>query len=176
MATATAPTRATIFSYQVGFGDCFLLRFDYPAGKARHVLIDFGSTGLPDGTADDHMLTIASDIRDKCGGKLEVVVATHRHADHISGFATRPGGSGPGDIIRGLDPEVVLQPWTEAPDAPVDGASFPGDSAPMADHRRRLAGVQQAAGQVVGLLQGTALGPCRPRPCGCRARRRARGR
>jgi glyoxylase-like metal-dependent hydrolase (beta-lactamase superfamily II) len=162
MASTTTPTRATIFSYQVGFGDCFLLRFGYPAGRARHVLIDFGSTGLPDGTADDHMLAIARDVRDKCGGKLDVVVATHRHADHISGFATRPDGTGPGDIIRQLEPEVVLQPWTEAPDAPVDGRSFPGDSTAMAVHRRQLAGVQRAARQVIGLLQGTALGRVPP--------------
>ena len=44
------PTSVTIRSYQVGFGDCFLVSFNYGEdGKAerRHVLIDFGSTGLP---------------------------------------------------------------------------------------------------------------------------------
>ena len=38
-----APSSVTLFTYQVGFGDCFLLRFSYP-DRDRHVLIDFGST------------------------------------------------------------------------------------------------------------------------------------
>ena len=109
-----APVSATIFAYQVGFGDCFLLRFNYPATK-RHVLIDFGTTGLPEAVAGDQMLTIARDIAEKCGGKLDAVVATHRHADHISGFATKAGGAGSGDVIRALKPKVVIQPWTEDP-------------------------------------------------------------
>lgn len=109
-----APISATIFAYQVGFGDCFLLRFNYPATQ-RHVLIDFGTTGLPEAVASDPMLTIAKDIAEKCGGTLDAVVATHRHADHISGFATKSGGGGSGDVIRALKPKVVIQPWTEEP-------------------------------------------------------------
>jgi len=38
------PKSLTIRTYQVGFGDCFLLSFEYPTEK-KHVLIDFGSTG-----------------------------------------------------------------------------------------------------------------------------------
>ena len=46
-ATATAaPVSATLFAYQVGFGDCFLLRFTYADDTRRHILIDFGTTGL----------------------------------------------------------------------------------------------------------------------------------
>ena len=37
--------------YQVGFGDCFLLTFHYAKGDDRHILIDFGSTKLPQGNA-----------------------------------------------------------------------------------------------------------------------------
>lgn len=49
------PTALTIFAYQVGFGDCFLLRFTYP-DRPRHVLIDFGTTGLPEDAARNWML------------------------------------------------------------------------------------------------------------------------
>lgn len=42
---AKAPKKVKIRTYNVGFGDCFLLSFDY-GGSERHVLIDFGSTGL----------------------------------------------------------------------------------------------------------------------------------
>ena len=115
-----APIAATLFAYQVGFGDCFLLRFTYPGDNHKHVLIDFGTTGLTVDSPKQQMLLIANDIAMKCDGKLDVVVATHRHADHISGFATNDEGTASGDVIRKLRPEVVVQPWTEAPDAPKD--------------------------------------------------------
>ena len=115
---APIPEKATIFSYQVGFGDCFLLRFDYDDGSARHILIDFGSTGLPKDDPAANMKRVADDIATRCGGHLDIVVATHRHADHISGFETKADGSGTGDVIRGLKPKRVIQPWTESPDAP----------------------------------------------------------
>lgn len=41
-------------------------------------------------------------------------------ADHISGFATNKSKTGTGDIIAGLEPQLVIQPWTERPDAPKD--------------------------------------------------------
>ena len=123
LALAAPPVSATLFAYQVGFGDCFLLRFTYEDKTRRHILIDFGTTGLTVKSPKDQMLRIAADIADKCSerndDKLNVVVATHRHADHISGFATNKG-KGSGDVIASLKPERVLQPWTEAPDAPVD--------------------------------------------------------
>lgn len=133
---AASPVHATLFAYQVGFGDCFLLRLRYRGGTRRHILIDFGTTGLPENVARSHMRRVAEDIRAKVEEdwldsarqvvardadtrRLDVVVATHRHADHISGFSTE-GASSPGEVIRALRPRVVLQPWTEAPEAPVD--------------------------------------------------------
>lgn len=111
----TVPTSVSIRTYQVGFGDCFLLSFKYGPKSERHVLVDFGSTGLPEGTARSRMTDIANDIKSRTGGKLHAVVATHRHKDHISGFETAKGGKGPGDIIRQLKPGLVVQPWTEDP-------------------------------------------------------------
>lgn len=112
-----SPHKITVRAYQVGFGDCFLLTFHYRRGNDRHVLIDFGSTGVPRGfVSADQMLEVAKSIEQESGGKVHVVVATHRHKDHISGFETRKG-KGPGDIIARLDPDLVVQPWTEDPDA-----------------------------------------------------------
>jgi metal-dependent hydrolase (beta-lactamase superfamily II) len=112
---AAAPTSLNIRTYQVGFGDCFLLSFNYASGKKRHVLIDFGTKALPKGSPKNLMQRIAKDIKEVVGNDLVAVVATHRHQDHISGFQRRDG-EGPGDIIRGLKPKVVVQPWTEQPD------------------------------------------------------------
>jgi hypothetical protein len=118
------PARLIIRTYQVGFGDCFLLSFDYGDDGQKHVLMDFGSTSLPHDAPEDRMVEVARDIRKRTGGKLTAVVATHRHKDHISGFATADG-KGSGDIIRALKPDLVLQPWTENPDLEPDAQGQP---------------------------------------------------
>jgi glyoxylase-like metal-dependent hydrolase (beta-lactamase superfamily II) len=107
MAKQQTPSSLTIRVYNVGFGDCFLLTFQYP-GESRHVLIDFGSTAAPKRAPADYMTHIAEDIKNTCQGKLHVLVATHRHRDHINGFVTT--GAAPGKIIRDLKPDYVIQP------------------------------------------------------------------
>src|SRR5437868_2286326 len=103
-----APTSVSIRTYQVGFGDCFLLSFSYASAKERHVLVDFGSTKLPPKAPKSRMDDIAADIKTRTKGKLDGVVATHRHKDHISGFQTAKNGKWPGDVIRSLAPTVVV--------------------------------------------------------------------
>ena len=82
---AKSPKKLNIRTYHVGFGDCFLLSFEYGSNDEKHVLVDLGSTGLPDGTPKTRVMDIAKDIKARSGGKLTAVVATHRHKDHISG-------------------------------------------------------------------------------------------
>ncbi|MGH8764421.1 MAG: MBL fold metallo-hydrolase [Burkholderiales bacterium] len=116
------PKSVEIRAYQVGFGDCFLVSFVYSASDKRHVLIDFGTTQLPKafGKPSEHMPRVANHIKQVCGGKLTAVIATHRHADHISGFATDGKTGKSGEIIAQCKPKVVLQPWTEDPAAARD--------------------------------------------------------
>ena len=121
--TGTSPTSLTLHAYQVGFGDCFLLAFHYAAGRDRHVLIDFGTTGLAKEAPKNQMLLIAQDIASVCGGALDALVLSHRHRDHMSGFETNANHKGPGDIIRGLQPKLVVQPWTEDPKAKKDATA-----------------------------------------------------
>lgn len=167
-AAADRPLRVTLRSYDVGFGDCFLLTFHY-ARFDRHVLIDFGSTRLPAGKAGggDYLLRIARQIREDCGGRLDAVVATHRHKDHISGFAAR-NGDGPGAIIRDLRPKLVIQPWTEDPDAARDADRPTRNLAPararVARHLRMLADMNRYAGfalQAAEHLKGRLLADLR---------------
>ena len=122
-----APDKLTLRVYNAGFGDCMLLTFHYPGFK-RRVLIDFGSSSRPMNAAAGYMLKIALDIREQCrdaagAAKLDAVVVTHRHSDHLSGFSTK--GDGPGKIIASLKPDVVIQPWTEDPDAQPGATSAP---------------------------------------------------
>jgi hypothetical protein len=129
---ALKPSKLTISSYQVGFGDCFLLSFHYSDAN-RHVLMDFGTKLRSNTGFKADMVKIANQIAEDCGrvdgkgGKLTLVVATHRHYDHISGFATKKNGKGPGDIIRSLKPDLVIQPWTEDPHLPAN-ATGPKDA------------------------------------------------
>jgi hypothetical protein len=137
-----APSSATIRMYNVGFGDCFLLAFHYATGD-RHMLVDFGSAAAPKHGPRNYMERIAKDIAAQCKGKLEIVVATHRHRDHISGFSTT---AGTGKIIASLRPDHVIQPWTENPRANVNAqkmtAHFLGS---LEDMRRVASGVVRFA-------------------------------
>jgi hypothetical protein len=103
--------------YQVGFGDCFLVTFEYrkkldDGRKERHVLIDFGSTRKPE-KSKVAMVDVAERIVADTGGHVDVVVATHRHKDHISGF----GDATAGPVLDQLKPTLVVRPWTENPKA-----------------------------------------------------------
>ena len=146
------PTSLTIRSYQVGFGDAFLLSFAYPDGP-RHVLVDFGSTALPPDAPKDRMVQVARDVASVCNGeRLTAVVATHRHKDHISGFATNKEGTASGDIIRSLEPRLVLQPWTEDPnlDPKATGpGAIPVDDSKRAMRVASLKGMHEVAGAML---------------------------
>ncbi len=122
MADHTAgPRGASVTLYDVGFGDCFLLTFDYGERDRRQVLIDCGTRQAPRG----QMARVVDQVVADCGGHLDAAVVTHRHLDHLSGFADGPRG----DKLEALQPGLVVQPWTEDPDvqpgdkgAPVEGA------------------------------------------------------
>lgn len=148
-----APLSVSIRTYQVGFGDCFLLSFAYADAPEKHVLVDFGTTKLPQDAPKTRMMDIATDIAARSGGKLTAVVATHRHADHISGFTPDSKGKGTGGVIAGLSPDLVLQPWTEDPAAPIDAMAPPvhtGDtSLGLGAHTRSLAAMQTASANFV---------------------------
>lgn len=69
--------------YNVGLGDCIYLRIPDGA-ETRHVLIDCGNKY---GT-DEELIAAIEDLKTQLGpaGKLDLLVATHAHEDHIRGF------------------------------------------------------------------------------------------
>jgi len=103
--------------YDVGFGDCFLVSFGYGGGTYRHVLIDCGSST----ENKAHMQEVVKQIIGDCGGHLHGLVITHRHEDHLSAFGLKDVGA----KLAALNPDVVVQPWTEHPDAKADATSAP---------------------------------------------------
>lgn len=153
-----APSRITLRMYQVGFGDCFLLGFHYPQALAdgrrhRHLLIDFGSTRWPKGHAARYA-EIAGDIEQRCAGRLDAIVISHRHKDHISGYANDLAAQ----LLASLQPSLVLRPWTENPVAAADATG----PALLGEHSLRYAsGIQQAqrfAEQVANVVDERARG------------------
>src|SRR5689334_12520159 len=108
--TNTAPNSAAIRirMYRVGFGDCFLVSFPVQGGGYKHLLMDCGVHTRGDiGTMDRIIQNIATET----GGKLALVVATHAHQDHISGF-----GRGKDVFSKFSEVDEVWMPWTENPD------------------------------------------------------------
>ncbi|MEL1263791.1 hypothetical protein [Pseudoxanthomonas putridarboris] len=144
----TAPKSIRIRMYQVGFGDCFLLSFDYAPKPSRHVLIDCGSMASPKGSAPGLIKRVAASIAGTVGDEPFAVVATHRHTDHVSGFDPGANGKGAGAIIAALKPKFVVQPWTEDPSLPVD-AEAPAARRGMALRRKTLDDLNVVASQIV---------------------------
>jgi hypothetical protein len=99
--------------YRTGFGDCFLVSFGASA-SARHVLIDFGAHMHGEiGTMDQ----IMDNLESETGRKLELLVASHAHRDHISGFGKFA------DRFARFDISEVWMPWTDNPNDD-DGAAL----------------------------------------------------
>lgn len=71
--------------YCHGFGDCFLLTFLSNAIPVYRMLID---CGMLTGNSDRLRQSIES-IKVECNNHIDLVVQTHEHKDHISGFNLR---------------------------------------------------------------------------------------
>jgi beta-lactamase superfamily II metal-dependent hydrolase len=107
-------TRVRIRMYRQGIGDCFLLTF-YGEGEPRHILIDCGVIyGTPRGK--DTIRRVAKNIKAETGNRLEALVATHEHWDHVSGFYDAK------DIFDHMDIGEIWVAWTEDPSNPVAAA------------------------------------------------------
>ena len=85
MATRRKPLR--IRMYRVGFGDFFLVTVPSPDGP-QHILIDCGVTKGKTGKGDIHTIKSAvTHMAEETKGHLALIIATHRHMDHIIGFS-----------------------------------------------------------------------------------------
>lgn len=75
-------TTVRVRMYKHGLGDCFLVTF---GDNQAHMLIDCGVIGGTEG-AGDKMRAVAQNVKDATGGHIDVLVGTHEHWDHLSGF------------------------------------------------------------------------------------------
>ena len=109
--TARAAAQAaavTVRHYCQGIGDCHLLTFTKTDGSLFRMLIDCGvHVSIKGGPA--LVGDIVADIRKETGGRIDVLVVTHEHWDHVSGFLT------PKDLFKGFIVGDVWMAWTEKP-------------------------------------------------------------
>ena len=98
--------------YRVGLGDCFLLT-SYLGDEPAHMLIDCGmfagSRLNPEAKEKDLQTEIVESIKQKTGGKLDVVVVTHEHMDHVSIFNSAK------DLFDQIEFDQVWLGWVEDP-------------------------------------------------------------
>lgn len=103
-------TNVRVRMYRQGLGDCFLLTFDVGGASPRHVLIDCGSLGAT--TTGVKMKDVVADIKATCGGRLELLIVSHEHEDHLDGFRQQKAVFTANDF----DVRNVWLAWTENPE------------------------------------------------------------
>lgn len=149
---ARPQARARIRMYRQGLGDCFLVslpRRDGPRGDF-HVMIDCGVLlGTPDAAA--LMANVVRDIAEVTGGHVDLLVVTHEHWDHVSGFLQAEAE------LRSISFGAVWMGWTENRADPQVQALEKARDRTLAALRRgvsrlRLAGAAEGAAEIAGLL------------------------
>jgi beta-lactamase superfamily II metal-dependent hydrolase len=97
--------------YDVGFGDCFFLRF--PQGQK--ILLDCGSVKQHQNAMKDvveSVIALAKDQEPDGKPRIDLVIVSHRHKDHIEGFRYR-------ELWNTVEVKQIWMPWTENPEDPV---------------------------------------------------------
>jgi hypothetical protein len=102
----------TIRAYRHGLGDCFLLAFSNGRHEQFYVLIDCGVL-LGTADAEETMTAVAKDIRAATDDQLDVVVMTHQHWDHISGFGQAAAE------LRQIEAKELWVSWAEDAEDPL---------------------------------------------------------
>jgi beta-lactamase superfamily II metal-dependent hydrolase len=112
MTLAPDPDSVYVRMYNVGFGDGFLIVFPAP-DRPRRVLVDCGThfKGKGPRPIAEVAAQMIEDVTDDDGvARIDVVVGTHRHQDHVSGFENK--------LWQDVEVSEVWMPWTEDPKDP----------------------------------------------------------
>jgi hypothetical protein len=143
--------RAKVRMYRQGLGDCFLITLPRKDGEPFYILIDCGVI-LGTENPGDIMSKVVQNITATTGGHIDLLVVTHQHWDHISGFVQVT------DLIQKLAIDQIWLAWTEDP-ADDLANKLRGEQQAlrmalgMAQSRMRMAGAPDAADEVQSLLE-----------------------
>jgi beta-lactamase superfamily II metal-dependent hydrolase len=101
--------RATVRMYRHGLGDCHLVTLHGHDGATYRILIDCGVI-LGTAGATTKMTEVMDDILLQTDSSVDLLVATHEHWDHVSGFIQAK------DSFAKLKANEVWLGWTENPE------------------------------------------------------------
>ncbi len=121
VSSTPAPGRALVRMYRQGLGDCFLITLPRKDRTAWHMLIDCGVI-LGTEKVNDRLSEVIADIAADTGGRVDVLVITHEHYDHVAAFAGLNSlfcGNGQQPKDGQLQVAEVWFAWTEDPDDPL---------------------------------------------------------
>jgi hypothetical protein len=99
----------TIRHYCQGIGDSHLIKFRKDDGSDFFMLIDCGVHSSVRGGSKT-MARVVEDIAEATNKRIDVLVVTHEHWDHVSAFLTA------GDAFKTFQVGEVWMGWTENPD------------------------------------------------------------
>ncbi|MBR0680156.1 MBL fold metallo-hydrolase [Roseomonas eburnea] len=151
-AASDAAAQVRIRMYRQGLGDCFLVTLPRSDGKgdAFRIMIDCGVLlGTPG--AKEKMQDVVADIAQVSGGRVDLLLVTHEHWDHVSGFMQAQ------EAFKDIAFGAVWMGWTESP-TDLQAKRLAADrhlalaALRLADNQLRLAGAAEVAEEVTGLL------------------------
>lgn len=132
--------------YRQGLGDCFLLAFP-GEGRPSYVLIDCGLvTSAPE---REKIRQVVADIGQATSNRIDLLIVTHEHWDHVSGFLEAADG------FREIDIENLWLAWTENEEHALAQEILEERSQRFADVRAALGRAREPAGMahIRGLLE-----------------------
>jgi hypothetical protein len=136
--------------YRQGLGDCFLITL--PGNTSPfYMVIDCGVVLGTDANGIQKLHDAVDDISKVTGGKIDLLVLTHQHWDHVSGFTQAK------DAIAKWNVAQVWTAWTEDPRDPLANKlraerQKTEDALRMAVNRLNELGATDQAVRVSGLL------------------------
>jgi hypothetical protein len=158
---SSADYRAKIRMYRQGLGDCFLISLPRAdVSRPYYVMID---CGVILGTSDPvpKMTEVVENIIDVTQGEIDLLIATHEHWDHLSGFLQAK------DSFDKLTVREVWLGWTEDSRDPLTRKLKAEKAAALASLRMSVSRLQLAgeahdeeAADLIGILEffGAARG------------------
>ena len=138
MATAPVDDELDLHLFCHGLGDCHLIGIPKSGagGGTFWMLIDCGIHNAA-ANGGNRIRDVVTDVMAITGGHIDVIVGTHEHWDHLSGFTQAA------DLFAGKEVGEVWFSWAENPADPLSRQldKFKGDAlAALADSALRLAG------------------------------------
>ena len=108
----------TVRMYRHGHGDCFLLATRKADGKPCYVLIDCGMKKKSEIKPNNTIDKIIEDIGTSTGNRIDVVLITHEHEDHVNGFVAKPPLARTRKCWDPIRVDELWLAWTEDGDDP----------------------------------------------------------